>query len=58
MSLQYRNVMFANVDVDDSRVRILDPSMGIHKIQMQCLWKSCLSDLIDYIVNFKSSRIL
>lgn len=25
MSLQYQNVMFAKVDVDESRVRILNP---------------------------------
>lgn len=36
MSLQYRNVMFAKVDVDDSQVRILNPCMGMHKIRMQC----------------------
>lgn len=26
MSLQYQNVMFANVDIDDSRVRVLNLS--------------------------------
>lgn len=48
MSLQYQNVMFANVDVDYSQVRIFNLSMWIHKIKY-----NVIENTVSVIINLK-----